>query len=332
MNRFGRRWVLVAAASATSPISRSALAQSGRTKPFVGVLWNGDSPAAEARFMRAFRVGLQEQGYEETQNIRVEHKFPAEKPDRYRAMAAELVALKPDVILAVAPPSAIALKNATNSIPVVFTAVGDALQLGLVENLARPGHNLTGYTIFTPELGPKRLQLLIEAVPGVKKVGVLHQPSNPLDKFLVADLPRTAEVLGLTLRLAPLDGSEASVRAAFAMFRHEGIKAVLVPGGAAAFLTRHEIAGAAIAGGMAVIQFSREGAEAGSLLSYGSHIEDVIRQSVAYVARILRGARPGDLPVVQPTKFELVINLRTARALGLTIPPAVLARADEVIE
>lgn len=330
--RLGRRWALVAAASAAFPVLRSASAQSGRPAPLIGVLWNGDSPASEAVYMRALSVGLLEQGYVETQTIRVEHKFPAHKPERYRQMAAELVALRPDAILAVSPQSAIALKDATNSIPVVFTAVGDALRQGLVDNLARPGRNLTGYTLSSPELGPKRLQLLIETVPGIKKVGVLHQPSNPLDKFLLGELSGSAELLGLTLRLAPLDGSEASVRAAFALFKPEGIRAVIMPGGAVGVVSRHEIAREAIAGGMAVIQFTRDGSEAGSLLSYGSNIADVVRQSAAYVAKILKGAQPGDLPVVQPTKFEFIVNLRTARALGLTIPPPILARADEVIE
>jgi len=247
-------------------------------------------------------------------------------------MAAELVALRPDVIVAVGPPSTAALKNATNSIPVVFTAVGDAVRQGLVDNLARPGGNLTGYTIYSPALGPKRLQLLIEAAPSAKKAGVLHQPSNPMDKVVLSELSNGAELLGLTLQLAPLDGSEASVRSAFARFKSEGVGAVIVPGSPAGTLSRNEIAREAIAGGLAVIQFTRDGAEAGSLLSYGASIKDVVRQSVAYVAKILKGAQPGDLPVVQPTKFELLVNLRTARALSLTISPTILAGADEVIE
>lgn len=297
----------------------------------VGVLWHADSREGEGPIFEAFITGLRERGYVEGRNIALEHRFGGEMPERFRSMAAELVALKPDLLVGVSPPSAVALKNTGTSIPIVFTAVGDAVAAGLVQSVSRPGANITGFTILSTDLTAKRLQLLVEILPRTKQVGVLYNPDNPLTKRILREVASATQVLGLRPHLAEArNGGE--IDASFVQFARSGIKAALIAPDALLWLERKRIARAAIGARIAETQFSREGAEAGSLFSYGANIPEVVRQTCDYVVRILRGTRPRDLPVVEPSRFELVINLKTAKALRLTIPPSVLVRADQIIE
>jgi len=297
----------------------------------VGILWHAGSREEEGTAFDALTLGLRERGYVNGRNIVLEHRFPNEMPERFKSMAAELVALRPDLLVGVSPPSAIALKSTGTSIPIVFSAVGDPVQSGLVRNLPRPGENITGFTIMAPELTAKRLQLLLEILPGTKRVGVLYNPDNPTTAHSLREVASASQALGLEARLVEArNGGE--IDPAFVQFAQNGIKAVLIAPSPLAWRERERIARTAIAGGIATSQFSREGAEAGSLFSYGPNTVEVIRQSADYVVKILRGAKPGDLPVVQPTRFELMLNLKTAKALGITIPQSVLLRADRVIE
>ncbi|HYT92831.1 MAG TPA: ABC transporter substrate-binding protein, partial [Gemmataceae bacterium] len=254
-----------------------------------------------------------------------------ERPERFRSMAAELVSLKPDVLVGVSPPSAVALKNTGTAIPIVFTSVGDAVAVGLVQAVSKPGGSITGFTLLSAHLTAKRLQLLIEILPGTKRIGVLYNPDNPLSGRVVRDLASATRTLRVGADYAQAR-TGGDIDTAFAQFARSSIKAVLVAPDALLWLERKRIAGAAISAGIVETQAFREGAEAGSLFSYGANIPEVVRQTTDYVVRILLGTRPQDLPVMEPSRFELVINLKTAKALGLKIPPSVLARADQVIE
>ena len=246
-------------------------------------------------------------------------------------MATDLVVLKPDLLVGVSPPSAVALKNTGTSIPIVFTSVGDAVAVGLVPSHTGHGGTITGFTILSPDLIAKRLQLLAEILPGLKRVGVLYNPDNPLKQRMLREVAEATQTLALAPQLAQAR-NVGDIDSSFAQFAKSGIKAALIAPDAMLWLERTRIARSAIAAGIAETQFSREGAEAGSLFSYGANLPEVLRQTSDYVVKILLGTAPRDLPVVQPTRFELVINLRTAKALGLTIPPSLLARADQVIE
>jgi putative ABC transport system substrate-binding protein len=214
-------------------------------------------------------------------------------PERLRSMAAELVALKPDLLVALSPPTALALKNTGTSIPIVFTGVGDAVAAGLVQSVSRPAENITGFTISSPDLTAKRLQLLLEIVPGTKRVGVLYNPDNPLKKRILHEVTSATQELGVALHLAEAR-TAGGIDASFAQFARSGIKAALIAPDALLWLERQRITRAAIAAGVAETQFSREGAEAGSLFSYGANIPEVVRQSCDYVVKILLGTRPRD--------------------------------------
>jgi putative ABC transport system substrate-binding protein len=264
--------------------------------------WHAESREGEGPIFEAFIAGLRERGYVEGRNILFAHRFAAEMPERFRAMAGELVALKSDLLVGVSPPSAVALKNTGTSIPIVFTVVGgDPVALGLVPSYTRPDGNITGFTILTPDLVAKRLQLLVEILPGLKRVGVLYNPDNPSRQRILREVAEATQTLALEPQLL-------------------------------LWLERKHIARSAVAVGIAEGQFTREGAEAGSLFAYGPNLPEVARQTSDYVVKILLGTAPRDLPVVQPTRFELVINLKTAKTLRLTIPPSLLLRADQVIE
>jgi putative tryptophan/tyrosine transport system substrate-binding protein len=295
----------------------------------VGVLWADPSTEAEARpFIRSFIAGLQERGYVEGRNLVVEHRFPAEMPERF-AMTADLISLRPDVLVGVTPPTALALKTATDTVPIVFTAVSDPLAVGLVTSLARPGGNATGFSGATPVA--KQLQLLTETIPGLKRVGVLHHSANPADKSLMSLLDEAARVLGVTLRYVDLR-SVSDVEARFLLFVRERLRAIVVAPSPLLYAVREPIARLALAARIATVYNYRQGPDVGGLFSYGVDLRDLFRRTAGHVARILDGAKPADLPIEQPTKFELVINLKTAKALGLTIPQTILLQADQVIE
>lgn len=306
-------------------------AQPGARIYRVGVLWHAENREGEGPIFEAFIGGLRERGYVEGRNIVLEHRFPAEVPERFRSMAAELVALRPDLLVGVSPPSAVALKSTGTSIPIVFTLVGDALAAGLVQSHTGQGGNITGFTLLTPDLTAKRLQLLVEILPGVKRVGVLYNPDNPFKQRVLRDVAAASRTLALTTQLTEAR-TAAEIDSSFVQFAQSGIKAVLIAPDPMLWRERKRIVSSAIAAGIAETQYSRECAEAGSLFSYGANLPEVARQTSHYVVRILLGTPPRDLPVMEPTRFELVINLKTANALHLTIPRGVLLRADQIIE
>jgi putative ABC transport system substrate-binding protein len=279
----------------------------------------------------AFRRGLRDLGYLEGQNLSIEYRWANFKSERSAAFATEFVGLPVDLIVTTggAEP-ALAAKRATTTIPVLFTA-GDPLRAGLVSNLGRPGGNLTGLHILTIELNTKRLELLREALPRLSRVAVLHNPTNPTAAPALKDLMDAAQTLRLKVQVLDVPGPDG-IETAFAALAKGRAEALLVMSDAMLHGQRERIVELAARNRVPGIFEWREFAEVGGLLSYGTHLPDMYRRLATYVDRILKGAKPGELPVEQPTKFELVINMKTARALGLTIPPSVLARADQVIE
>jgi ABC-type uncharacterized transport system substrate-binding protein len=292
----------------------------------------GASAAAGSRFLEAFRQRLRELGWAEGQNIVVEHRYADGKFERLPDLAAELVRLKVEVIVATPTPAAVAASNATTTIPIVMRGVGDPVGLGLVSSLGRPGGNVTGlsYSVGTETLG-KGLELLKEAVPEVQRVAILSNPANPMHHLALSDVKRAARVLGLQLQPPEARGPEG-FDDAFALVTSERADALLVIADSMFFIHRARLADLAVRNRLPSMYGNREAVEAGGLMSYGADFASQFRQAAVYVDKILNGARPADLPVEQPAKFELVINLQTAKTLGLAIPPALLARADETIE
>ena len=279
-------------------------------------------------------MALREHGYIEGQNIAIEYRYAEGKLDRYPELAADLVRLKVDIIVAAGGDPAIrAAKNATKTIPIVMTGAGaDPVEAGLVESLARPGGNVTGITNLARELGGKRLELFKEAVPKVARVAVLYDPANPRQCTRGERVsPPAARALGLTIQpweVRAADGFE-KVFAALSKERPDGL---YVPAGPLMNANQKRIVGFALKSRLPSVYGNREAVDAGGLMSYGADFADSYRR-VAYLrGRILKGAKPADLPVEQPTKFELVINLKTAKQIGLTIPPKVLARANRLIK
>jgi putative tryptophan/tyrosine transport system substrate-binding protein len=289
--------------------------------------------AREASRSEAIRLGLRELGYREGQNIAIEYRYAEGKRERLPELAAELVRLKVDIIVAAGADTVVrAAKNATKTIPIVMSGGGlDPVEAGFVESLARPGGNITGMTNLGPELGGKRLELLEEAVPKLTRVAVLYDPANPPSVLQVKEvLPVAARARSLTVRfweVRPTDGFER-VFAAMNKDRPDGI---LVLGGPLMYANQKRTIGFAIKSRLPSAYNREVDVDAGGLMSYGADLTDAYRRVAFYVDKILKGAKPAELPVEQPTKFELVINLKTAKQIGLTIPPNVLARADKVI-
>jgi putative ABC transport system substrate-binding protein len=287
------------------------------------------------RLGEAFRQGLRDLGYVEGRNVVIESRSAEGKLERLPALAAELVALKVDVIVAPAgTPPALAAKQATRTIPIVFIAVGDPVTSGLVSSLARPGGNATGLTDVNPELVGKRLELLTQAVPGVSRLAVLWQP-GAVGERTEKDMLKAAEVaaraLGVRLQVVEARGP-ADFDRAFSDMTSARAGALTVLGSNMFFKERRRLVDLAAKNRLPAVYITREYVDAGGLMSYGADLADSFRRAATYVDKILKGAKPGDLPVEQPTKFELVINLKTAKSLGLTIPASVLGRADRVIE
>jgi putative tryptophan/tyrosine transport system substrate-binding protein len=283
----------------------------------------------------AFRQGLRDLGYVEGRTVVIEYRDAEGKFERLPALAAELVALKVDVIVAPGAPHAFAAKQATRTIPIVCVASADPVTDGLVTSLARPGGNVTGLSISAaPEIVGKRLELLKQAVPGVTRVAVLWQPSGQGERT-AKDLLKGAEVaaraLGVRLQVVEARGP-ADFDGAFSDMTRARADALTVLGNPMFVTERRRLVDLAAKHRLPAMYTSRESVDAGGLMAYGPNFADLYRRAATYVDKILKGAKPADLPVEQPTKFELVINLKTAKALGLTIPPSVLGRADEVIQ
>jgi putative ABC transport system substrate-binding protein len=283
-------------------------------------------------YLDAFLQGLRELGWVEGQNIAIEYRFAEGRLDRLAALAAELVRLKVDVILAASTPPAVAAKSATSTIPIVMATSADPVELGLVASLARPGGNVTGlsFSVALDVVG-KELELLKETVPKVRRVAVLWNPANPGNTLAMKTLRNTARSLSVQLQLLEAR-SPNEFEAAFAAMAREGAGALLVVPDSIFGLHRARLQDLAAKSRLPAMHGLREHTEAGGLMSYAVDLRDSFRRSATYVDKILKGAKPADLPVEQPTKFELVINLKTAKALGLTIPQSVLLRADEVLQ
>jgi ABC-type uncharacterized transport system substrate-binding protein len=300
--------------------------------PVVGFL-NATSPDEFADRLRGFHRGLKETGYVEGENVSIEYRWADNQLDRLPALAAELVRRQVAVIVSGAGPTVpFAAKAATTTIPIVFVAPEDPVRLGLVDSLARPGGNLTGINFFGSELVAKRLELLRELVPGTARVAVLVNPAYPANtEVTLRDVEVGAHAIGLQIQVLNASSSR-EIDVAFATFGRERPDALLV--GPDPFFTSRRVQLILMAARHAIpaIYSGRQYPEIGGLMSYGASIADAYRQVGAYTGRILKGAKPADLPVIQSTKFELVINHQTARMLGLTVPPTLIATADEVIE
>ena len=300
--------------------------------PVIGFL-NTTSPDAIADLLRAFRQGLKDTGHLEGENVAIEYRWAENQIDRLPALVAELVRRRVAVIATIGgPPAAFAAKAATTTIPIVFLVGEDPARLGLVASLARPGGNLTGVNFFNTELAAKRLELLRDLLPTAKRVAVLVNPAEATNTgSVVKDAEGAARAMGLQIEVLNASTSR-EIDAAFATIVRERPDALFVGPGPFFTARRVQIALLAAIHRVPAIYPGRQYAEAGALMSYGASLADSCRQVGAYAGRILKGAKPGDLPVVQSSKFELVINHQTARSLGLTVPPTLLSVADDVIE
>ena len=283
------------------------------------------------RMLSAVRQGLKEAGYVEGRNVAIKYRTADGRFNRLPGLAAELVADPVAVILALGPQAVVATKAATGTIPIVFVIGADPVELGLVSSLNRPGANVTGVTFLVTALGAKRLELLRELVPNAKIVGLLVNPTNPTSEFQTTDTQNAARALGVELVIQNAR-SESDIDTAFESLAQERVNAVII-GGDQLFTSRpDQLVALAARHALPAIHYLREFADAGGLISYGASITDAYRLGGGYVGRILKGEKPADLPVQQSTKTEFLINLKTAKTLGLTFPITLLGRADEVIE
>ncbi len=295
----------------------------------IGILRPGAPPDP---YVEAFREGLRELGYVEGQSIAIEYRWAEGKLERLPDLAADLARLKVDVIVTATTPGVQAARRATSTIPIVMAAVGDPVGTGLIASLARPGGNITGLSLLSPELSGKRLELLKEAVHKLSPVAVLWNSASPAMILSFRETQTAAQVLGVSLQSWEVQGDPQDFARAFSMVSKERPHALLVVLDPFTILHRSRIVELAAKHRLPAMYEIRAFVEAGGLMSYGPSVPDMYRRAATYVDKILKGAKPADLPVEQPTKFELVINLKTAKALGLTIPPSVLIRADEVIQ
>jgi ABC-type uncharacterized transport system substrate-binding protein len=326
----GRRELLVALGGAAAAWPLAARAQQP-AMPVIGLL-DPRSPDAMADRLRAFRLGLKDVGYVEGENVTIIYRFAEDQNDRLPELAAELVRRQVTVIAASATTAAIAAKPATTTIPIAFVAAQDPVRLGLVASLARPGGNLTGINFLTSELMAKRLDLLHDLLPRAVRVAVLVNPADAANTAsTLRDVEAAARALGLQVQVLNASTSR-EINAAFENVGRDGPDALFI--GANTFLNARRIQVVQLAAfhRLPAVYPTRDFVEVGGLMSYGTNVMDAFRQLGIYAGRILKGAKPADLPVVQSSKFDLVINAETARMLGLAVPPMLLARADEVIE
>ena len=324
-----REFITLLGAAAAWPL---AVRAQQPAMPVIGFL-NAQSPEAFAHRVRGFRQGLKEAGYVEGENVAIEYRWAEGRYDRLPALAAELVRRQVAVIAATGgAPSSLAAKAATATIPITFAVGEDPVRLGLVTSLARPGGNATGINFFNYELGEKRLEMLRTLVPGARRVAVLVNPANPTTTAsTLRDMEPAARTMGLQIQIVEASTS-GEINAAFATFKRDRIDALFLSPDGFFISRRVQIAILAARHAIPATFAQRDHVEAGGLMSYGTNIADAYRQIGVYTGRILKGAKPADLPVVQSTKFELVINHQTARMLGLTVPATLIATADEVIE
>jgi putative ABC transport system substrate-binding protein len=317
--------VLLGGAALASP----AQAQSPQGMPVVGFLHSGMAQV-NSGIADAFRQGLRETGFTENRNLRIEFRWADDRNDRLPALAAELVR-RPVAVIAANSVSAVAAKAVTTTIPIVFQSGIDPVVSGLVASLGRPGGNTTGVSFFASTLELKKLELIHELIPQGAAIAVLVNPNNPQADIQVRELEAGAGTLGRKIMfLKP--GSEAALDAAFATLAQEGAKALVVIGDPFFNSRRTQLIALAARHAVPTIYSNRENVDEGGLISYGASLPEAYREVGIYTGRILKGAKPADLPVLQPTKFEMIVNLKTAKALNLTLPSALLDRADKVIE
>jgi putative ABC transport system substrate-binding protein len=323
-----RRAFLGSLALLAAPLA--AKAQQAGKVPRIGIL--GTIPPGASVSFAAFQKGLQELGYVDGQHVHLDYRWPDSGAGGYPPRALQLVQSRVDVILTISVAPALAAKRVTDTLPIVFCALGDdPVRLGLVASLARPGGNVTGSVILSRELEAKRLELLKEAVPGLSRAAVLWRAGEPTHPAMLQDIQAAAGRIGI--RVIPAEwNSHGDIEKAFQVARRERVDGVLALPSPETWRAREHIARVALKHRLPTVGMEPRFAEVGNLVQYGPDLSQSCRRAALYVDRILRGAKPGDLPVEQPTKFELVINLKTAKALGLTIPPSLLLRADQVIE
>ena len=325
-----RQFIALIGGAAAWPLT--ARGQPRAKTPKIGVLWHAGSAEEEAIYLGELRNGLSGLGYIDGKTIALEHRFPNEQPERFLSLAAELAALKPDVLIAVTQQAAVAAQRATTTIPIVFIVVPDPVGVKLVDSLSRPGGNITGLTHIAVELSGKRLAVFKEAFPRMTRVALLVNANNAQTTKRYIDETQTAAT-GLGLDVRPVE-----VRAltdfdqAFDRIVDGRLEGVAVPADPLFYQGRSLMAQAAITRRLPLMAYSRETLEAGALMSYGTDQRKIFRRAAVYVDKILKGEKAADLPVEQPTKFEFLINNRTAKAIGYTISESLLLRADEVIE
>jgi putative ABC transport system substrate-binding protein len=325
-----RRQFLATVGAGSMAITFGTRAQvQGRVRR-IGYLASAD-PATTEDVRAAFREGLREHGYVEGQNIAIEYRWTEGALERLPILAAELVRLNVDLIFAWATAAAIAAKRATSTLPIVFVSVADPVASGLVASLSRPGANVTGVSNISRDLMDKMMELLVQVVPGISRVAAVRNAPNPSSPLLLQATETAARSLGLQLQAVDVRAPE-DFETAFATVTAAHAMGVVVIPDPMYFSQRQRIADLALKNRLPTVFARRENAEAGGLVSYGPSLPDQFRHATSYVDKIFKGAKPADLPVEQPTKFELVINLKTAKALGITIPQALLLRADKVVQ
>jgi putative tryptophan/tyrosine transport system substrate-binding protein len=323
---FGKATIQLAATALLLALTIPAQAQQAKKVPRIGYLRFIEFPAYDA----AFRNGLTDLGYIERENIHVEYRFAGGSLARLAEFAAELVSLKVDVIVAGSTQSIDAAKRATKTIPIVFPVTFDPVESGFVASLARPGGNLTGLSTVNPDAAAKRVELLKEVIPEISRLAVLRNPTNSGSQFPLKETEAGAKHLGIRLQTLEARSPE-ELEGVFRLATSERAGALIVIVDALFNAHQQRISELAIKHRLPAMFDSAQYAEAGGLISYGANLSDLFRRAATYVDKILKGAKPGELPVEQPTKFDLVINLKTAKQIGLAIPPHVLARADRVI-
>jgi putative tryptophan/tyrosine transport system substrate-binding protein len=325
-----RREFLATALGVASMSPPAVLGQPSARVAKVGHLESG-FPSSAPNLLAAFRQGLRDRGYVDGQNLFIVSRYGEGREERLRPLADELVQYGVDVIFAIGPPQALAAAKATDKIPIVFVGGGDPVQMGLVKSFAHPGGNATGLTFVTVDLASKRVQLLKEAIPLAKRLAILWNPDNTINKLELKEAITTAEALALTplpVEIRVLD----DIDGAFEGMKSQNVDATLVLSSPLTFPNRPRIVASAAKARMPTLGALREYAQAGLLMSYGPSYTDHCRRAATYVDDILKGAKPADLPVQLPTKFELILNMRTARTMGVEVPQTLIARADEVIE
>jgi putative tryptophan/tyrosine transport system substrate-binding protein len=303
--------------------------QSSNKIPVVGVLWHAGSAEEEDVYLSVLLKAFHDLGYVDGKNIHLEQRFPNEIPDRFRMLARELVDAKPDVIIGVTVLGAVELKKLTDTIPIVFVVLADPVGFGLVKSLSHPGGNATGPSLMTIDLSGKRLELLKEAVPHLSRVVVLSDPSDPFRDRMAKAYQASGERLGISVW--PVDINADDIEPAFVKIAQDGADGVVFGTGGLLFAQRLRIGASGLAHRLPMISHIAEEVPAGLLTSYGQDIPDFFRRAAGYTDKILKGAKPADLPVEQPTRLRLVLNQKAANALGITFPQTLLVSADEVI-